>query len=82
MSVAEGPRHGKAGRKADSRVARSLTQYERLIRVDPSGLGLSASTSQLADSFLFRGAMAGESVAGTVRDEGLVCQYKLSGARR
>jgi hypothetical protein len=43
--------------KADVRVTRSLVQYERRMRVDPSGLGLSASTSQLAGSFLFLGAM-------------------------
>jgi len=38
-------------------VASSFAQYDRLILVEPSGLGLSASTSQLAGSFLLRGAM-------------------------
>ena len=38
-------------------MASSFAQYDRLILVEPSGLGLSASTSQLAGSFLFRGAM-------------------------
>lgn len=44
-------------RSRDLRVASSFVAYDLRIRVEPSGFGLSASSSQLADSFLFLGAM-------------------------
>ena len=46
------------GAPGDLRVTSSLTQYALLIRVSPSGFGLSASTSHEADWPCFRGAMA------------------------